>query len=107
MNRFEGTGKNVIALDQVTAELKVERRRIYDIINIMESLGVVSKIKKNLYQWNGLIEAIETIRIYAEGKQPVKPEKNKKEKSLESLASEFLKLFINFSGVLTLDEAAD
>lgn len=56
-----------MALDLVTKEMNVERRRIYDIINIMESLGVVVKIKKNSYQWKGLIEAVKTIKAYCSG----------------------------------------
>lgn len=33
----------------------------------MESLKVVSKIRKNLYRWKGLKEAIKTINIYSTG----------------------------------------
>lgn len=61
IDKFEGASCTVLALDQVTQEMNVERRRIYDIINIMESLRVVSKIRKNIYQWKGLKEAIKTI----------------------------------------------
>ena len=61
IQKFEGTSNNILVLDQVTMELNVERRRIYDIINIMESLAVVAKIRKNVYQWKGLKKAVETI----------------------------------------------
>jgi transcription factor E2F7/8 len=54
IERFEGSGSAELVLDQITQEMNVERRRIYDVINIMESLRVVTKIKKNIYKWKGL-----------------------------------------------------
>jgi transcription factor E2F7/8 len=47
-------GKGVLLLDSCTKELGVERRRIYDIINILESFFVIRRRAKNEYQWRGL-----------------------------------------------------
>jgi len=61
IEHFEGKGNNIIELDKITIELGVERRRIYDVINILESLNVVCKKGKNNYEWKGLSEAVRTI----------------------------------------------
>lgn len=42
-----------VCLNETAGLLKVERRRIYDIVNIMEVLGVVSRKGKNVYHWMG------------------------------------------------------
>lgn len=70
IQKFEGAPSSILILDQVTTDLNVERRRIYDIINIMESLSVVSKIRKNVYEWKGLKKAVETIESFSEGGWP-------------------------------------
>jgi hypothetical protein len=44
-------GPNV---DLADAAAGVERRRIYDVVNVLESVDVVQKKAKNRYHWNGL-----------------------------------------------------
>lgn len=96
----------LLELDKVTVQLKVERRRIYDIVNIFESLQVVRKAAKNNYVWRGLTQAVHTIAAIIESEGTRLPTTNKKEKSLEILAARFLKLFISSESPLTLEEAA-
>ncbi|KAL3110747.1 hypothetical protein niasHT_011252 [Heterodera trifolii] len=43
-----------IHLESVARKMSVEKRRIYDIVNVMEALEAMSKTNKSFYRWHGL-----------------------------------------------------
>lgn len=45
-----------ICLKNLATELGTERRRVYDIVNILEAFDILAKKAKNLYLWKGLEE---------------------------------------------------
>ncbi|CAD8061514.1 unnamed protein product [Paramecium sonneborni] len=98
--------EKIVCLDQITDELGVERRRIYDIINILESLQVVKRKCKNKYSWSGFKTIYQTIQQYANKQVNFDTTQHKREKSLEVLSAGFIQLFMQHKSIWTLEEAA-
>ncbi|KAJ2943814.1 hypothetical protein O0L34_g8136 [Tuta absoluta] len=101
---LHGNGPVEIQLDSTAARLGVEKRRMYDIINILEAMQCAVHKRKNTYLWHGgarlnsflkmLKEQGENLRLSEalRGKAPKPPAP--KHKTLGVLAQRFLMLFL-------------
>ena len=55
LNTYKCLAKgSTIVVDEAAVKLGVERRRIYDVVNILESICLVCKKHKNTYTWMGM-----------------------------------------------------
>ena len=116
----------VVIVDHAAVDLGVERRRIYDVVNILESVNLVEKKQKNTYSWMGMdhfddffgklqakavMEYPEDAKRYLDNTIPLddlsKTRKTKENKSLAKLSEEFLQVFLVGFETLSLPEASD
>ncbi|KAL3814085.1 hypothetical protein ACJIZ3_015353 [Penstemon smallii] len=55
LSLYNREGVETIGLDDAASRLGVERRRIYDIVNVLESIGILARKAKNRYTWKGFV----------------------------------------------------
>jgi len=85
-----------IFLNEFSVNLNIERRRIYDIVNILEALDIVVKKSKNVYIW----KRAEQLKLFHFESRPM----TSKKKMLTYLALKVLKLFYTTNSVLSFAE---
>lgn len=51
INLVEDSNDGVVDLNVASEKLEVQKRRIYDITNVLEGIGILEKKSKNNIQW--------------------------------------------------------
>eukprot|EP00742_Colponemidia_sp_Colp-10_P003283 GILJ01003494.1.p1 GENE.GILJ01003494.1~~GILJ01003494.1.p1 ORF type:complete len:425 (+),score=54.97 GILJ01003494.1:215-1489(+) len=47
-------GDHVLSMDKVCQQLDISPRRLYDVLNILEGVGLVARMERKQYKWEGL-----------------------------------------------------
>lgn len=79
---------NTHSLDSICTKIGVEKRKIYDLINILSSIQMIERVSKGVYKWHGPA----AVEQFISDLTPFVslPHKLKKEKSLGSMCFCFL-----------------
>lgn len=81
--------QQTLDLNEAVQLLKVQKRRIYDITNVLEGIGLICKERKNNIRWNGPDAIHRTKRPRLTGQAvPMDPAKNSNDGSGEAGKSE-------------------
>lgn len=122
-----GLTGEALVIDELASHLNVERRRIYDVVNILEALQLVVKRGKNTYHWmgnshlssqfailqneaiemwpeaainNGLVDKLPTAGVHRKAG-------NNEIKSLTKLSQLFVQVFLVGFDTINLPQASD
>jgi hypothetical protein len=118
----------VVSLESTAVALGSERRRLYDLLGVLTSVGVVSRSRKNAFQWCGTANMGAFLaRVQAQGapsagpgaagnagpssvpatdqESPTEDDEAPKHSSLLSLSNNFLRLYMHSGEPLSLEDA--
>ena len=100
-----------ISLDAASKTLVVVRRRIYDVVNVLQSIGIVARQGKNTYTWHGaagMRATLADIRAGMAAADDGDDKGTKRGESLGALSRKFVQLFLESdeNTVLSLESAA-
>ena len=109
MHHKKPPGETEIRLSRLSESMGIERRRMYDCLNILESIKLVLKRKKDVYVWSGFNNIGKTlldIKHHADKHGIFAPipsmggesTNGGKSKSLAVLAHQFIAMFANHAG---------
>ena len=108
INYIRKSGKNTVNINELVKELKVKKRRIYDITNVLEGIGYVQKHAKNEISWirTEVLNNYSNSRLF-NMKQEVnnrKNEYNELEKNNKLLDKEIGKIKQEFNSISQKDD---
>eukprot|EP00049_Salpingoeca_infusionum_P021549 m.3667 g.3667 ORF g.3667 m.3667 type:complete len:661 (-) comp4275_c0_seq2:542-2524(-) len=108
--RHKGGSTVVHSLHAITDTLSIDRRRLYEVINLFEAIELVTRVARDQFTWNGtsnLDDSLKTIHSsYLTSEKTPNFEKRLRESSLGIVCRLFMGLLIAESRVPTLDSAA-
>jgi transcription factor E2F7/8 len=85
----------------------VERRRVYDIINIYQSLDIVKRLARKNYLWNGLGHFVTKLELLMEKTSNPCNEPSQVHRPFEELTTDFIVFMSQSKSSTSLENAAE
>ncbi|CAG9854976.1 unnamed protein product [Phyllotreta striolata] len=101
---LEKSPNGVVDLNKASQELKVQKRRIYDITNVLEGIGILEKKSKNNIQWKGTNGHSTEFLALNKRLRNLEEIENDLDRMIDSAASELNKLTTDRFGYVTYQD---
>ncbi|XP_018323436.1 transcription factor E2F2-like [Agrilus planipennis] len=92
---LEVSSNGVVDLNKASKELGVQKRRIYDITNVLEGIGILEKKSKNNIQWKGGSKGSHAYSCLQDEVRALEDRENKLDQLIKSAETELHKLSKN------------
>ncbi|KAF2896046.1 hypothetical protein ILUMI_10139 [Ignelater luminosus] len=89
---LEHSPNGVVNLNKASEELGVQKRRIYDITNVLEGIGILEKKSKNNIQWKGGTKGSHAYSALQSEVQALEDRENQLDQLIHSAETELCKL---------------
>lgn len=101
---LESSPDGVVDLNKASETLQVQKRRIYDITNVLEGIGILEKKSKNNIQWKGGSRDGQSYGTLKKELRQLKKRENQLDNLIRCAKSELCKLTSNKYGYITYQD---
>lgn len=101
---LESSSDGVVDLNKASETLQVQKRRIYDITNVLEGIGILEKKSKNNIQWKGGSKGGHTCAALKKDLRQLSDRENQLDQLINCAKNELCKLSSNKYGYITYQD---
>lgn len=94
----------VVDLNMASQELNVQKRRIYDITNVLEGIGIIEKKSKNNIQWNPNRRESETFMKLSRDLEDLEDQENDLNRMISTVENDLRHLNEDPNGFVTYED---
>ncbi|RZC38918.1 E2F TDP domain containing protein [Asbolus verrucosus] len=101
---LENSPNGVVDLNKASQELNVQKRRIYDITNVLEGIGIIEKKSKNNIQWKAGQMDSERFRNLSKDLKDLENQENNLNRLIKTVENDLINLNNDAYGFVTYQD---